>query len=674
MEESLGAREKEAYECFWSLLKRDANIYPGIITESRDMVRTKKSRMDTIEVDSEDGWAIIPEDDGGEGVDDDAPEDGPMAFSSDVTSLVERIRARHPRPKRFSETAITSHFRNLRLNNLKIKTIHPDFRKFTNLEYLSLVGNQLTELCNLPSSVKQLSASSNCFEEIPVLDSPENIVQLSLGYNLISTPEGVTAFSNVLSLDLSWNNLTSLYDVLSALQELPHLAQLWLTGNPLTLVMGARFSLVESLPDLRVLDDLAVTEEERQAVMKSTPPAAPAEEATVELNIDVLKKLPAPVLLEPEVDEKDLKKKSTEKKKPAPSGKGAKGAPPEPENPPAEEPEEPAQPQLLEHKVTYRVLGSCFGEHCASGELVWSDNMNININKYKSVSISVRLRDAIKADGVKISLLLCDRKRYLLPPEPQIDGDAENPPDTAASGELDLSSRYKDEVSETEIGSYSLDLSSWLSPMPVRLISATRKPAPSRSRPGSRAASRPNSRSSTPVPLPEDELFKLSLPECREIVKSAVLEAPAETTNPSNGGWWRVGVDDLVEGEHDIELDYDLTAEGVRDRKERDRLRRRAEKAMLSERTQGTKPVKETETPAPDPKPIAPSPSTQKVVKEKELKAEKSMSSVGNEKSGTTIGDAPVGVISLRVALNHPKRPEKVPEPEVSPRPTSKKK
>lgn len=68
---------------------------------------------------------------------------------------------------------------------------------------------------------------------------------------------------NLISLDLSFNNLTELPGLVSQLCSLQKLRILVLQGNPLALVPAYRGFVVDSLPQLSVLDDIHVGPDER---------------------------------------------------------------------------------------------------------------------------------------------------------------------------------------------------------------------------------------------------------------------------------------------------------------------------------------------------------------------------------------------------------------------------
>lgn len=68
---------------------------------------------------------------------------------------------------------------------------------------------------------------------------------------------------NLISLDLSFNNLTDLFGLVSQLSSLKKLRILVLQGNPLALIPTYRGFIVDSLPKLSFLDDIHIGLDER---------------------------------------------------------------------------------------------------------------------------------------------------------------------------------------------------------------------------------------------------------------------------------------------------------------------------------------------------------------------------------------------------------------------------
>ena len=89
---------------------------------------------------------------------------------------------------------------------------------------------------------------------------------MGLGYNHVRTLEGCISSSlwpRLLSLDLSFNDLDDLHEVVGKMALLPSLRSLLLLGNPLSLAPGYRGFIVDFLKDLLIFDDVFISAEER---------------------------------------------------------------------------------------------------------------------------------------------------------------------------------------------------------------------------------------------------------------------------------------------------------------------------------------------------------------------------------------------------------------------------
>lgn len=68
---------------------------------------------------------------------------------------------------------------------------------------------------------------------------------------------------NLVSLDLSFNDLTDLFNLVSTISTLQNLRVLMLQGNPLTFLTTYRSYIIDCLPKLSVLDDILILPDEK---------------------------------------------------------------------------------------------------------------------------------------------------------------------------------------------------------------------------------------------------------------------------------------------------------------------------------------------------------------------------------------------------------------------------
>lgn len=137
---------------------------------------------------------------------------------------------------------------------------------FPNLRELSLTGNSLSDIPQLPPSVEILSVCLNSFIEFPK-KVPESLLHLGLAYNKLQTlpVESASSFSSLLSLDVSYNEISDLRAFTSSVKLCPCLKQLSLMHNPVCLLSGYRPYVVSTLPNLIVLDEHHIDATEQAA-------------------------------------------------------------------------------------------------------------------------------------------------------------------------------------------------------------------------------------------------------------------------------------------------------------------------------------------------------------------------------------------------------------------------
>ncbi|XP_022453612.1 leucine-rich repeat-containing protein 43 isoform X3 [Delphinapterus leucas] len=165
-----------------------------------------------------------------------------------------------------------TYFRSLRVVDKQVSLVDNDLLKFVKLEELVLSANQIKEIdtTNLPPTLKVLELYGNKMTSMECLCTcpPPRLQHLGLGHNKLLGPlESLYVTSdywpNLISLDLSFNDLTDLQGMVSGLRTLRRLRLLVLQGNPLALVPCYRGFIIDGLSGLCVLDDITVAPSEK---------------------------------------------------------------------------------------------------------------------------------------------------------------------------------------------------------------------------------------------------------------------------------------------------------------------------------------------------------------------------------------------------------------------------
>lgn len=172
-------------------------------------------------------------------------------------------------PELIKDGFIHQHFITLRLADKGISEVDEQLLKFSNLEYLTLSTNYIKNVNskNLPRKLLSLELNSNLVSELfSLCVDPPALVHLGLGNNCLTYVDDYLSGDHwpaLLSLDLSYNNLTDLPETLRKLKTLPNLRNIILMGNPLMLTAGYRGFVVDNLKTIDLLDDLRIEADER---------------------------------------------------------------------------------------------------------------------------------------------------------------------------------------------------------------------------------------------------------------------------------------------------------------------------------------------------------------------------------------------------------------------------
>ena len=154
-----------------------------------------------------------------------------------------------------------------------IKKMDNSLNQLVSCEHLGLSTNCIDRISPLPNlkKLKVLSLSRNNIRKIEKLDDlKDNLEQLWLSYNSIDKLDGLKNLNQLKILYLSNNNIKN-FDELLKLQECASLSELLLLGNPIyndLSIEQRRAEVIKRLPKLKKLDNVLISEIERDAAIK----------------------------------------------------------------------------------------------------------------------------------------------------------------------------------------------------------------------------------------------------------------------------------------------------------------------------------------------------------------------------------------------------------------------
>ncbi|NXP25484.1 LRC43 protein, partial [Scytalopus superciliaris] len=211
-------------------------------------------------------------------------------------------------PELIHDSKVCQVLKSLRMVDKGVEKVDEGVLQFQQLEELILSANQISRItsANLPRTLKVLELCYNTVGDLQDLCSqpPPELQHLGLGHNRLCGPSQDKFLTddfwpNLISLDLSFNNLTDLLGLVSQLASLQKLRILVLQGNPLALIPTYRGFLVDSLPKLSILDDIHVGPDERQQFQGlAGQPELSRSEARVVVTVGEMKGVPDPSALQ----------------------------------------------------------------------------------------------------------------------------------------------------------------------------------------------------------------------------------------------------------------------------------------------------------------------------------------------------------------------------------------
>ncbi|XP_004595453.2 leucine-rich repeat-containing protein 43 [Ochotona princeps] len=213
-------------------------------------------------------------------------------------------------PLLLNDSFFCSYFRTLRVVDKEVTLVDENLLKFQKLEELILSANHIKEVdaAHLPPTLKVLELYGNelaSMESLCVHPPPPGLQHLGLGHNKLLGPLEslyITAshWPSLVSLDLSFNDLTDLQRLVAALRTLRRLRLLVLQGNPLALVPYYRGFTIDSLGRLCVLDDITVSPNEKHQFRGLSLHGDLAHAAQLVVTIGNIRGVPDSSVLDPE--------------------------------------------------------------------------------------------------------------------------------------------------------------------------------------------------------------------------------------------------------------------------------------------------------------------------------------------------------------------------------------
>ncbi|ORX84387.1 hypothetical protein BCR32DRAFT_291370 [Anaeromyces robustus] len=172
-----------------------------------------------------------------------------------------------------NKLSIYNFFKSLILINKNITYIDKNFKKFEALKYLSLTGNYIKNIENLPTNLEKLHLNANLISEWPNFNGFNNLIHIGLSYNKISTfysPSmkniNTSLIPNtIISLDLSYNNFEDIIMILNVLSQIKNLKILSFIGNPVFLLPHYKQIIISKFDTITVLDDKKINISEKEA-------------------------------------------------------------------------------------------------------------------------------------------------------------------------------------------------------------------------------------------------------------------------------------------------------------------------------------------------------------------------------------------------------------------------
>lgn len=154
------------------------------------------------------------------------------------------------------------YLQSLNLSNNNLSSIE-GLEDLPNLQSLSLSHNKISKINNLPISLQVLNISNNEISKLSQGFKKSIFLRIiDLSFNKLSSLKGTEDLEHLMTLVLKNNNFTKI-NTMDHLVNLALLSDLDFTSNPVTEKKHYRLRVTFKLPQLRKLDGVSVTAEEK---------------------------------------------------------------------------------------------------------------------------------------------------------------------------------------------------------------------------------------------------------------------------------------------------------------------------------------------------------------------------------------------------------------------------
>ncbi|ORX52146.1 L domain-like protein [Piromyces finnis] len=170
-----------------------------------------------------------------------------------------------------NKLSIYQYFKSLILINKNITYIDKNFKQFESLKYLSLTGNYIKNIENLPTNIEKLHLNANLISEWPNFSGFNKLIHIGLSYNKISSFYSPLLKNmndiipnTIISLDLSYNNFENIVMIINVLSQINNLKILSFIGNPVFLLPHYKQIIISKFDTITVLDEKKISISEKE--------------------------------------------------------------------------------------------------------------------------------------------------------------------------------------------------------------------------------------------------------------------------------------------------------------------------------------------------------------------------------------------------------------------------